>query len=114
MSAALRPSRFLPGPRKTSAELTGFPPEWYTVPQGKAGGAKSFGSVQRTNTKSDSFNLATVIFSLTLFLPGIVGTFKDMPNRIAVMSVSVVAQVFAFLYMYHIPLPTEFGQMNFF
>lgn len=69
---------------------------------------------KRDNTKSDSYHLVTVIFSLTLFLLGIVGTFKNMPNRITVLVIAVVALVFAVVYMCTIPLPTGFRNMNFF
>ena len=69
---------------------------------------------KRDNTKSDSYHLVTVIFSLTLFLLGIVGTFKNMPNRITVLVIAVVALVFAVIYMCTIPLPTGFRNMNFF
>lgn len=66
------------------------------------------------NTKGDSYQLVTVIYSLVLFLLGIVGTFKNMPNRIAVLAIAVVCLIFAFVYMCTIPLPTGFAQMNFF
>jgi len=69
---------------------------------------------KRDNTKGDSYNLVTVIFSLTLFLLGIVGTFKNMPNRIAVLTIAAVALFIAVIYMCTIPLPTGFGHMNFF
>ena len=69
---------------------------------------------KRDNTKGDSYMLVTVIYSLTLFLLGIVGTFKSMPNRIAVLLIAVVCLVFAFIYMCTIPLPTGFSKMNFF
>lgn len=68
----------------------------------------------RDNTKGDSYNLVTVIYSLTLFLLGIIGTFKDMPNRITVLLIAFGFLVFAIIYMCTIPLPTGFGQMNFF
>ncbi len=68
----------------------------------------------RDNTKGDSYNLVTVIYSLTLFLLGIVGTFKNMPNRIAVMMIAVAFLVFGVIYMCTIPLPTGFERMNFF
>lgn len=68
----------------------------------------------RDNTKGDSYNLVTVVYSLTLFLLGIVGTFKDMPNRIAVLAIAVVFLVFGVVYMCTIPLPTGFGEMKFF
>ena len=68
----------------------------------------------RDNTKGDSYMLVTVIYSLTLFLLGIVGTFKNLPNRIAVLSIAVACLIFAFIYMCTIPLPTGFQNMNFF
>ena len=68
----------------------------------------------RDNTKGDSYMLVTVIFSLTLFLLGIVGTFKNMPNRIAVMAIAAAFLIFAVVYMLTIPLPTGFAKMNFF
>lgn len=69
---------------------------------------------KRDNTKGDSYRLVTVIFSITLFLLGIVGTFKSMPNRIAVLMIAVVALAFGVIYMCTIPLPTGFEHMNFF
>jgi hypothetical protein len=66
------------------------------------------------NKKGDSYLLVTVIYSLTLFLLGIVGTLKDMPNRIVLLSIAAACLVFAFIYMCIIPLPTDFGNMNFF
>ncbi len=68
----------------------------------------------RDNTKGDSYMLVTVIYSLTLFLLGIVGTFKNMPNRIAVMFIAVAFLIFAVIYMSTIPMPTGFDKMNFF
>ena len=68
----------------------------------------------RDNTKGDSYNLVTVIYSLTLFLLGIVGTFKNMPNRIAVLAIASFALVVAVIYMLTIPRPTGFEHMNFF
>ena len=69
---------------------------------------------KRDNTKGDSYLLVTVIYSLTLFLLGIIGTFKNMPNRIAVLAIAFACLVFAFIYMCTIPLPTGFGYGNYF
>lgn len=66
------------------------------------------------NTKGDSYMLVTVIYSLVLFLLGIVGTFKNMPNRITVLLIAVAFLVLGIIYMCTIPLPTGFAQMNFF
>ena len=69
---------------------------------------------KRDNSKGDSYLLVTVIYSLTLFLLGIVNTFKNMNNKIAVLLIAVLFLVFAFIYMCTIPLPTGFEKMNFF
>ena len=69
---------------------------------------------QRDNTKGDSYNLASVIYSLVLFLLGIVGIFKNRSNRIAVLAIAAAGLILAFIYMCTIPLPTGFAQMNFF
>lgn len=68
---------------------------------------------KRDNSKGDSYMLVTVIYSLTLFLLGIVNTFKTMSNKIAVLILAVACLVFAFIYMCMIPLPTGFEKMNF-
>ena len=84
-------------------------------------GSKEFNKSQelleegkRDNTKGDSYMLVTVIYSLTLFLLGIVNTFKNMSNRIVVLSIAIAFLVFAVVYMCTIPLPTGFEKMNFF
>ncbi|MBR1731587.1 MAG: hypothetical protein IJ725_04065, partial [Ruminococcus sp.] len=68
---------------------------------------------KRDNAKGDSYMLVTVLYSLTLFLLGIVGTFKNMANRKAVLTIAVAVLIFAFIYMCMIPLPTGFENMNF-
>lgn len=68
----------------------------------------------RDNTKGDSYNLVTVIYSLTLFLLGIINTFKNMHNKIAVLGIAIAFLILGFIYMCTIPLPTGFAQMNFF
>ena len=69
---------------------------------------------KRDNTKGDSYMLVTVIYSLVLFLLGIINTFKNMPNKITVLAIAVGFLVFAIVYMCTIPLPTGFEHMNFF
>jgi len=54
-----------------------------------------------------------VIYSLVLFLLGIVGIFKSMPNRAVVLIVAAVGLVLTTIYMCTIPLPTGFDIMNF-
>ena len=69
---------------------------------------------QRDNTKGDAFNLVSVIYSLVLFLLGIVGIFKELPNRVIIMLIAAFGLVFATIYMCTIPLPTGFNPLNFF
>ncbi|MBR6918092.1 MAG: hypothetical protein IKN38_07905, partial [Clostridia bacterium] len=69
---------------------------------------------KRDNSKGDSYRLVTVIYSLTLFLLGIIGTFKNMPNRKAVLAIAVAFLIFGVIYMCTIPMPTGFENMKFF
>ena len=96
-------------------KMPGMAEKYFASAQEKVDGAQELlEEGMRDNTKGDAYRLVTVIYSLTLFLLGIVGTFQNMPNRIAVLGVSVVCLVFAFVYMCSLPLPTGFAQMNFF
>ena len=95
--------------------MPGMTEKYFAVAQENVGQSQELlEEGMRDNTKGDSYNLVTVIYSLTLFLLGIIGTFKDMPNRITVLLIAVGFLIFAFIYMCTIPLPTGFGQMNFF
>lgn len=66
------------------------------------------------NSKGDSYLLVTVIYSLTLFLLGIIGTFKDLPNRVVILTIAFGCLLCAIIYMFTIPMPTGFDNMNFF
>ena len=63
---------------------------------------------QEDNSNGDRFGLVTVIYSLVLFLLGIVGIFKRIPNRKIVFFVSVAFLLVAVIYMFTIPLPSGF------
>lgn len=69
---------------------------------------------QSDNTKGDTFNLVTVIYSVVLFMLGIVGTFRRLPNRVFITGVAIVGFLFATIYMFTIPLPTGFNFLSFF
>lgn len=66
------------------------------------------------NAHGDAYNLVNVIYSVVLFLLGIVGIFKNLPNRAVVLIVAVVGVVLATIYMFTIPLPTGFNFLSFF
>lgn len=96
-------------------EMPGIIKEYFGAAQEKVDESKEFlAEGQRDNTKGDSYNLVSVVYSLTLFLLGIVGVFKTLPNKVVVMTIAGAALIFAFFYMCTIPLPTGFHQMNFF
>ena len=63
---------------------------------------------QEDNANGDRYGLVTVIFSLVLFLLGIVGIFKNLPNRKLVFFISLVFLLIATIYMFTIPLPQGF------
>lgn len=69
---------------------------------------------QSDNAHGDAYNLVNVIYSVVLFMLGIVGIFKALPCRTAVLIIAVVGLVLATIYMFTIPLPTGFNIMNFF
>lgn len=69
---------------------------------------------QKDNANGDAFNLVTVIYSVTLFLLGVVGLFKNIPNRTIVLVAAIVAFLVATIYMFTIPMPTGFSIFNFF
>lgn len=69
---------------------------------------------QRDNANGDAYNLVNVIYSVVLFMLGIVGVFKRIPNRTVVLFIAVVGLVFATIYMVTIPMPTGFDFGSFF
>ncbi|MCR5829612.1 MAG: hypothetical protein K6F93_04580 [Lachnospiraceae bacterium] len=69
---------------------------------------------QRDNSSGDSFNLVNVIYSIVLFMLGIIGVFKRIPNRFVVLCIAVVCLVLATVYMITLPMPTGFSFSNFF
>ena len=68
---------------------------------------------QNDNARGDAYNLVSVLYSLVLFLLGIVGVFKRLPNRIGVLSIALVILIGALIYMLTIPLPTGFNIWNY-
>ena len=69
---------------------------------------------RKDNANGDAYGLVTVIYSVVLFLLGIVGIFKKIPNRVIIAAVSCVFLLIATIYMLTIPLPTGFSLMSFF
>lgn len=69
---------------------------------------------QEDNSKGDTFNLVTVIYSVVLFMLGIVGTFRRLPNRVFITGVAIVGFLLGTIYMFTIPLPTGFNFLSFF
>ena len=69
---------------------------------------------QRDNSNGDAYNLVNVIYSVVLFMLGIVGVFKKLPNRTVVLFIAVIGLVLATVYMFTIPMPTGFDFGSFF
>lgn len=69
---------------------------------------------QRDNANGDAYNLVSVIYSLILFLLGIVGIFKRLPNRVVILTVALVGLILATVYMCTLPMPTGFDPASFF
>ena len=66
------------------------------------------------NANADKYGLATVFFSVVLFLLGIAGTFKNLPNRKVVTAIGIAIMVVGIIYMICVPLPRSFSFSNYF
>lgn len=66
------------------------------------------------NSRGDTYNLVSVIYSVVLFMLGIVGIFKRIPNRAVVVIIALIALIAATVFMCTIPLPTGFDITSFF
>lgn len=64
---------------------------------------------RQDNANGDKFSLVTVVYSVALFLLGIVGVFKNKTNKKVVLAISVVCLLVAVIFMVTIPLPTSGG-----
>lgn len=70
---------------------------------------------QKDNANDDTFGLVTVVYSVILFLLGIVSSFNSTRNKTVVIIISVVAFVAVTLFMVlGIPMPTGFSLASFF
>ena len=66
------------------------------------------------NANGDAYGLVSVIYSLALFLLGIVRIFKKIPNRVVITIFACVLIVLATVFMCTIPLPTGFNIASYF
>lgn len=66
------------------------------------------------NTNGDTYNLVTVIYTVILFMLGIIGTFKKVPNREIILAFSVVMFLATTIFMLTLPMPTGFSLFSFF
>lgn len=69
---------------------------------------------KEANVNGDAYGLVTVIYSVVLFLLGIISSFNNTKNKQAVLILSLVAFLFATVYMFTIPMPTGFSITSFF
>ena len=69
---------------------------------------------KQDNAYGDAYNLVTVVYSLVLFILGIVGIFKRLPNRYILALIAIATFFLATIYMIMIPLPTGFSLSSFF
>lgn len=69
---------------------------------------------KQANANGDAYGLVTVIYSVVLFLLGIVSTFSNTKNKLAIVIISLVAFLLATIYMFTIPMPTGFNLVSYF
>ena len=68
----------------------------------------------RCNLANDSYGLVSVLYSLCLFLFGMVGFYKQQNPRRIIFAVGVFVFVIATVYMASLPLPENFDFANYF
>ena len=66
------------------------------------------------NANADKYGLVTVFFSVVLFLLGIAGTFKNLPNRKIVVLIGIIILIVGIVYMAWVPLPRGFAMSTYF
>lgn len=66
------------------------------------------------NLRADSYKLVSVIYSIVLFLLGIVGIYSDSKSRKSLIIFSGIILIFGIVYMLTIPMPVGFNITNFF
>lgn len=59
------------------------------------------------NMHGDTYNFCTVIYSVVLFLLGVVGLFKHMPNRTVVLCIAVIGCIATTIFMFTVPMPID-------
>ncbi len=67
----------------------------------------------RNNLASDSYGLVSVLYSLCLFLFGMVGFYKQLAPKRIVFTVGVLVFLGATIYMLSLPLPDNFDFANY-
>ncbi len=68
----------------------------------------------RCNLANDSYGLAALMYSLCLFLFGLVGFYKHLVQRKVVFGAGIVVFAIATVYMLSLPLPDGFDLANYF
>ncbi len=66
------------------------------------------------NQRGDSYQLVSVIYSLVLFLLGIVSVQSDYRSRKSLYILAICVLIFGFIYMLTLPMPTGFDFFSFF
>lgn len=96
-------------------DMEGYVDSYYADAQAKLDEAQALlEEGMQDNKNGDTYNLVNVIYSLVLFLLGIVGIFKNIPNRFIVFLIAVVLLVIAAVFMVTIPMPTGFDLGSYF
>ncbi|MFD0670865.1 hypothetical protein [Cohnella sp. GCM10027633] len=68
---------------------------------------------EKDNTNGDAYGLVTVIYTVVLFILGIVSTFKGRSNRVGLTAVAIAAFLVTTIYMLTIPMPSGFDLISY-
>lgn len=99
----------------TPFDMEGFVDSYFANAQATLDEAESvMAQGQKDNEVGDAFGLVTVIYSIAMFLLGILSSFKSEKNQMALIIISIVAVIFTTIYMLTLPMPTGFSMSSFF
>ena len=98
----------------TPFEMEGYSDSYYEDAQSVLDEAQAIMEQgEKDNTNGDAYGLVTVIYTVVLFVLGIVSTFKSRSNRVTLTAVAICAFVISTVYMLTIPMPTGFNLISY-
>ncbi|WEK55942.1 MAG: hypothetical protein P0Y55_07820 [Candidatus Cohnella colombiensis] len=98
----------------TPFDKEGYTDSYYTDAQSVLNDAEvAMDQGEKDMANGDKYGLVTVIYTVVLFVLGIVSTFKGRSNRVALTVVALFAFVISTIYMLTVPMPSGFDLISY-